>query len=193
MTGPDAVATPFAATAFFAGPASLLAGPAFSRLAIDSMLTTEGNRWSANGEPTIYLASDVGVAMAEFGRHNDAAGPVDACVWSVRVELEAVVDLRGEQARAAFDIGRDPAWFLDKDRCRRTAQRLRSSGNFEAAIAPTVAMLDQPTRWNLVILADRLKRPISAAVKPLDPVIAIGPLSRASTVRTRRGATTRPA
>lgn len=32
------------------------------------MLTTEGNRWSSTGEPTIYLAGDLGVALVEFGR-----------------------------------------------------------------------------------------------------------------------------
>ena len=162
MTDRDPVAAVFAATTFFAGPASL-AGPASTRPTADGMLTTEGNRWSAPGEPTIYLAGDLGVALAEFGRHAPP-GLEEARVWSVEIQLDAVVDLRGD---------REVARLLDHGRCRALATRHRAYGDCEGVLVPTVAMLDRPDRWNLVVFADRLRRPVSEAIRPLDVVTTV--------------------
>lgn len=168
MTAPDPVAAPLAATTFFAGPASR-AGSASARLTADAMLTTEGNRWSAPGEPTIYLAGDLGVAIAEFGRHVPP-DPVEAHAWSVQVDLAAVIDLRTD---------RDVATLLDRGRCRALAARHRARGDCEGLIVPTVAMLDRPDRWNLVVFADRLRRPLAVAVRPLDVVVDLNPVTDA--------------
>jgi hypothetical protein len=168
MTAPDPVAAPFAATAFFAGPASL-AGPASTRLTPDAMRTTEGNRWSAPGEPTIYLAGDLGVALAEFGRHAPPE-PADARVWAVQVELDAVVDLRGL---------REASRLLDRERCGAMATRLRTAGVHEGVLVPTVAMLDRADRWNLVVFVDRLRRPLAEAIRPLEVVTMVTPAAAA--------------
>ena len=41
---------------------------------IDRLISTTGGRWSRPGQPTIYLAADPGVALAEFGRHMPTNG-----------------------------------------------------------------------------------------------------------------------
>ena len=174
MTDRDPVAATFAATTFFAGPASL-AGPASTRLMADAMLTSEGNRWSAPGEPTIYLAGDLGVALAEFGRHAPS-DPDEGRVWSVQVNLDAVVDLRA---------ARDAERLLDHRRCRSLATRHRAAGDCEGLLVPTVAMLDRPDRWNLVVFADRLRRPLSQAIRPLRAVAHLTPMAEAIASRTR--------
>ncbi len=60
------------------------------------------NRWNAAGEPTLYLAGDVGVAIAEFARHLNverapAPAPVVAArtVYRLAVRVEHLLDLRG--------------------------------------------------------------------------------------------------
>ena len=168
MTAPDPVAAPFAATAFFAGPASL-AGPASTRLTPDAMRTTEGNRWSAPGEPTIYLAGDLGVALAEFGRHAPPE-PADARIWAVQVDLDAVVDMRGL---------REASSLLDRAQCGAIANGLRANGGCEGVLVPTVAMLDRADRWNLVVFVDRLRRPLAEAIRPVEVVTKVTPAAAA--------------
>jgi RES domain-containing protein len=174
MTKRSELGATFAETLFFAGPASL-AGPASSGLTNEAMVTTEGNRWSSAGEPTIYLAGDLGVALAEFGRHVEQSGIERAHVWPVRVELDAVMDLRSAAARAYLDLPRGRTWPLKRERCADLAGRLRETGEFEAVIVPTVAMLDRAERWNLVVFVDRLRRPPAAALRPGAVAMTVGP------------------
>jgi RES domain-containing protein len=172
MSAARPTAQPLAANAFFAGPASIASGPASPCLTVEEMLTTEGNRWSGQGEPTIYLAGDYGVALAEYGRHAPPE-PVTARVWPVRVELAAVLDLRTCGPDGLSRAETDPTWVLDRAACARLATTLRSSGGCEGLLVPTVAMLDRAERWNLVIFAERLRRPLDEAVRSLEPALTI--------------------
>jgi RES domain-containing protein len=122
----------------------------------DRLITRDGNRWSRPGEPTVYLAGDVAVAMAEFARHTPAdAGEISGTLWTVAVELEAVVDLRGGNAPPELEVPDDVDWALDREVCRRIAGELRERG-VQALLVPSVAFLDRPDRGNLVLFADRL-------------------------------------
>jgi len=67
----------------FAGSAAST-GPDKPGLRADEFVTTNGNRWSAPGEPTIYLGSDPGVAIAEQGRHWAERGSTVA-LWTVEL------------------------------------------------------------------------------------------------------------
>ena len=78
-------AAPFAADAFCSGPAK-------DHLDVADLVTTDANRWSASGEPTLYLAGDAGTALAEVGRHWEPESD-QICLWRVRLELPAAVDL----------------------------------------------------------------------------------------------------
>src|SRR4029079_1804410 len=85
-----------------------------------SLITTHANRWSSEGEPTIYLASDPGVGLAELGRHWQEQR--DECyVWSVLLILGAAADLRDRGVRSALGLPDEPTWVLDPDRCSALA------------------------------------------------------------------------
>jgi RES domain-containing protein len=168
MSALDDLTSRFSQTCFYACPAN-------QRLDPEAAVTTDGNRWSAPGEPTIYLASDLGVALAEFARHAPTHQPVDGRVWAVELELTSTVDLRRVDVRARLGVGDDPAWFLDRDRCRSLAHKLRTDGAIDGLIVPSVAMLDQDARFNVVVFVDRLPVGLSVAVAPRTPVMDIAP------------------
>jgi hypothetical protein len=131
---------------------------------VGRLVSESGNRWSRPGQPTLYLARDPGVAIAEWGRHwDDDAGPI--AVWEIRVDLAAAVDLREPATRRELGLPVDPAWCLERERCRAVSDHLRSGGDVEALIVPTVAFLDDPARWNAVIFVDRLPGGLDPAVR----------------------------
>jgi RES domain-containing protein len=110
------------------------------------LVSTDGNRWSRPGEPTIYLAADPATALAELARHLPVGEAVrQACVWTIRLSLNRLVDLRSE----------DPCWIIHKERCRDVASDLRRRG-VEGLIVPSVAFLDRPDHANFVLFADQI-------------------------------------
>ena len=130
-------------------------GPDGPTLDVASLPTTDANRWSRPGEPTIYLAGDPGVALAELGRHwAEQEGKI--AVWSGDLSLGAAADLRDPRVCAALDLPDDPTWVVDDERCRSVASRLRSDEGLDGLIVPSVAFIDDPDRWNAVVFAERL-------------------------------------
>jgi RES domain-containing protein len=136
------------------------------------LATTDGNRWSRPGEPTIYLASDKAVALAEFARHLERDSPVVAGLWTVDLQLDCVVDLRSD-VRSNAALAEDPCWLLDRERCRSLAARFRARGA-QGLIVPSVAFLDQREHWNLVVFADRLES-LEASIAEPRPVGSLRP------------------
>ncbi|MDQ3542133.1 MAG: RES family NAD+ phosphorylase, partial [Chloroflexota bacterium] len=113
------------------------------------------NRWNASGEPTLYLAGDPGILIAEWGRHfpvvfDDALQPVtvERTVFRLSLRLQRVVDLR---SHAAVKHAVTSPWFLDRDVTRAVARSVRAAGTAQALIVPSIAFLDDLTRWNLVV------------------------------------------
>jgi RES domain-containing protein len=132
---------------------------------VSDLVTTDGNRWSLPGQATLYLASDPGVALAEAGRHWGRTRG-DLALWSVRVTLDAVADLRRRDQWSSLTIPADPCWLLDRERCRGIASRLRADGDADGLIVPSAALLDDPTRYSIVVFVERLRRDVSFAVEP---------------------------
>ncbi|HYH93862.1 MAG TPA: RES family NAD+ phosphorylase [Candidatus Saccharimonadales bacterium] len=146
----------------FAGSAAST-GPDKPGLRADEFVTTNGNRWSAPGEPTIYLGSDPGVAIAEQGRHWAERGSTVA-LWTVEVRLQAVVDLRDAETRTVLWIPEEPTWVLDRDRCLELARTVRRQGGFDGLLAPSAAFLDDPSRHNIVVFVDRLAPSLESTI-----------------------------
>lgn len=144
-------------------------GPAGTRPDPETLVTRGTNRWSREGEPTIYLASDPGVALAELGRHWDEQSG-DVAVWTVTLELAAAADLRDASVRARLGVPDDPSWIFDVERCQSLASRVREAGTHDGIVVPSVAMLDDPARWNAVVFVDRLPRTLADAVAVEGPV-----------------------
>jgi RES domain-containing protein len=118
-------------------------------------------RWHWQGQPTLYLASDAGVAIGEFARHLavDRGGAVVAVrrtVYELGVRLERTVDLR--DASVLRLIGRDdaPACWLDPRIARAVATFFRDTLDVEALLVPSVVHLDDGTRFNVVCFLENL-------------------------------------
>ena len=121
------------------------------------------NRWNAPGEPTLYLAGDLGVALAEYARHlRDDVGMAGAplvherAVYQIEVRLEAVLDVRDARVRSAIGLHGGPRRFLDRAVARATAHFLRTTTPAHGLLVPSVAFLDDPARWNLVVFLEKL-------------------------------------
>ena len=121
------------------------------------------NRWNEAGEPTFYLAGDIGVALAEYARHLredigfSGTPPVyERAVYQVDVQLAAILDLRDTHVRSAIGLHGGLRRFLDREAARATARFLRRTTSAEGLLVPSVAFLDEPSRWNLVVFLDKL-------------------------------------
>jgi len=121
------------------------------------------NRWNVAGEPTLYIAGDVGLAIVEWGRHYEedrAPGLVHAAVartvYRLDVVVERAIDLRDPLLWAELSLADAPHCFLDKSLARATAHFIRRTSATQAIVVPSVAMLDKLDRWNLVFFLEKL-------------------------------------
>ncbi len=121
------------------------------------------NRWNEAGTPTYYFAVDVGVTIAEYARHLAGELPdgvserLARSLWKVNANLESVLDLTEPAIVAAAGAGPINDWILDLDVTRKTATYLRAQvERLQALLVPSVAFLDQPARFNLVVYRDRI-------------------------------------
>lgn len=118
-------------------------------------------RWHWQGQPTLYLASDAAVAVAEFARHlgvdrGGSAVPARRAVYELGVKLERTVDLRDPTVLRL--IGRDdaPECWLDPRIARAVATFFRDSLDVQGLLVPSVAHLDAPERFNVVCFLENL-------------------------------------
>lgn len=156
MIATDAVARPWLGTAYRHIPA----GRNRDILDFRHAGRQPDNRWNAPGEPTLYLAGDPGILIAEWGRQfpvvfDDAVRfvTVERSVFRLSLRLQHVVDLRDP---AAVKTGATSPWFMDRDVARVVARSVRAAGTAQALIVPSIAFLDDLTGWNLVVFLDAL-------------------------------------
>ncbi len=121
------------------------------------------NRWNIAGEPTLYLAKEKNVALAEYARHfevNRTQGLATQThrrqVFRFRVELEYVLDLRNPKVWAELSLENAPDCFKDKNIARSTANFIRNTTSTQAIIVPSVAFLDNLEQWCLVLFLEKL-------------------------------------
>ena len=135
------------------------------------LMGRSGDHWTLPGQPTVRLASDPGVAVAEAGRtwavkaDEMAVKADEMAIWSARVTLDAVADLRRRDLWSRVTIPDDPCWILDRERCRGVAGRLRDEGDADGMIVPSAVVLDDPRRFAIVVFVERLRRDLLAAVQ----------------------------
>ncbi len=121
------------------------------------------NRWNIAGEPTLYLAKEKNVALAEYARHfrvdrtpGLAAQTYRRQVFRFRVDLEYVLDLRNPEVWAELSLENAPDCFKDKNIARSTANFIRNTTLTQAIIVPSVAFLDNLEQWCLVLFLEKL-------------------------------------
>jgi RES domain-containing protein len=175
------LATDIVATAFWRGSTE--------EFDHDALVTSaDGNRWNAPGEPTVYLAGDLGLALVEVGRHQPDGSAKDTAglLWRVEVTVPRVLDLRHPEALAALEL-RERYWFLERGRCAEVARSLREAHVCAAIQTPSAGVPDGPDRWNLVLFPDRLPRPLAQVITNPEKVGAfvLGTLDGGVPTRTR--------
>lgn len=140
---------------------------------LESLVSTDGanDRWNNAGEPTLYLALDPGVAIAEAGRHHAPTDDAESCQRLLRLEVatDELLDLRDPSTTDALGVEGAPFTFLDRGRARRLASRVRREGTAKGLIVPSAAFLDDPSRGNLVLFAERAG-PVEGVVKAWEEI-----------------------
>lgn len=138
------------------------------------------NRWNRAGERTLYLASDRGVIVGEFARHvrHDRAPAgeaqvVERRIYEMRARVDFALDLRDPTLCDILSLTNAPACFLDRDIARAVSGYARYATPAQALIVPSMAFLDQPERWILVLFLEKL---------PADPTVYLSSLSPVGTV-----------
>lgn len=121
------------------------------------------NRWNEQGAPTLYLAGDEGVLVAEWGRHfqTDRSArlqqtTVERSTYSLEVTIDHVLDLRSAKICHALSLDNAPHCFADFGIARATANFVRSTTIAQAVFAPSMGFLDDPERWCLVAFLEKL-------------------------------------
>jgi len=121
------------------------------------------NRWNVAGEPTLYLARDKDVALAEYARHFHvdrtpglAAQTHRRTVYRFRVELEATLNLCDFNVWSDLSLTDAPACFRDKGVARAIAHFIRNTTSIQAIFVPSMAFLDHIEQWCLVLFLEKL-------------------------------------
>lgn len=132
---------------------------------------------NAQGEPTLYLAGDEGVLAAEWGRHlldtrtpEIAAGTMERSIYRLDLTIDAVLDVRLPAVWQALSLTNSPFCFTDRVVARATARFIRDTTRTQGMIVPSIAFLDDLTRWNLVIFLDKLPADTTEWINYVQPL-----------------------
>jgi RES domain-containing protein len=121
------------------------------------------NRWNVVGEPTLYLAKEKDVALAEYARHFQVnrtlglgAKVYRRKVYRFEVKLDHVLDLTKASVWSALSLQDAPDCFKDKNVARATATFIRSTTAAQAIFVPSAAFLDDLQQWCLLLFLEKL-------------------------------------
>lgn len=138
------------------------------------------NRWNDEGVPTLYLAGDEGVLIAEWGRNFATIRTpqleqrtVERSVFRLELGFDDVLDLRRAEVCQALSLMDAPACFMNIAVARATAQFVRTTTAAQAMFVPSIGFLDDLERWCLVVFLE--KRPPTPG-SFVASVIETGPL-----------------
>lgn len=121
------------------------------------------NRWNVAGEKRLYLAQEKKVALAEYARHFQvdrtpglAAKTHRRRVYRFQVKLDCVLDLRSFAVWSDLSLTNAPECFKNKAIARATANFIRNTTSAQALLVPSIAFLDDLSRWCLVLFLEKL-------------------------------------
>ncbi|MDH3599868.1 MAG: RES family NAD+ phosphorylase [Candidatus Tectomicrobia bacterium] len=124
---------------------------------------SDENRWNVAGEPTLYLAKDKDVTLAEYARHFSvdrtqrlAAQTHRRKVYRFQIELEATLNLCHPRVWSDLSLTHAPECFSDKSVARAAAHFIRNTTSTQAIFVPSMAFLDNLTQWCLVLFLENL-------------------------------------
>lgn len=121
------------------------------------------SRWSELGVRAYYFAADIGLILAEYGRHiviDLPAGHSERLarsVYSVPISLGHVLDLTDPVMVEAMGAAPLETWILNERATQSAATYLLEQvPTLQALLVPSVAFLDRPDRHNFVVYRDRI-------------------------------------
>ena len=139
------------------------------------------NRWNEPGHPTLYLAGDEGVLIAEWGRHfaiyrtpQLQSMTVERIPYTLEVSIGFLLDLRDTDVCDSFSLTDAPLCFANIAVARATAQLVRGTTEAQALLAPPMEFVDDLDRWCLVVFLEKL---------PSDPRSFISSVTRCGQLR----------
>lgn len=152
------------------------AGSPYGILDFRSAGQSSANRWNHPGQPTLYLASDRAVALAEFARHIQddrspelRAGVIERHVFRLDIAVDSLLDLRDPQLHPQLSLQDAPACFLDRAIARAVAEYLRRTTPAQALLVPSMPFLDDLDRWVLVLFLDKLPADREVFIRAVRP------------------------
>ena len=140
------------------------------------------SRWNDPGAPTLYLAGDEGVLIAEWGRHftvNRTSDlqreTVERNVYRLALSIDQLLDLRRPAVWQELSLENARSGFLDIGVARATANFVRQTTAAQALLVPSMSFLDQLDRWCLVLFLEKL---------PADPMAFVTSVTSRGALRT---------
>ena len=101
-------------------------------------------------------------------------------VWQLELAIPRILDVRDSAVWADLSLTDAPHCFLDLAVAQTVGGYVRRITDAQALLVPSVAMLDKPLRWNLVLFLDKL---------PADPQQFISSVRRSGVLRAPTGVT----
>lgn len=100
--------------------------------------------------------------------------PVRRDVYRLHLKFEHMLDLRDREATDRLAIPETPEAFRDLGLCRSIAHRIRMTTRAQAMLVPSIAFLDDLSRWNLVVFLEKLPATTDSWITAVEN---IGPLT----------------
>ncbi|HET7473906.1 MAG TPA: RES family NAD+ phosphorylase [Candidatus Limnocylindrales bacterium] len=123
------------------------------------------DRWSDGARPTAYLAGDRLTAVAEYVRHARAGGSrLARDIVQLELRPTRVLDFRRDDVREALGPRSAPSACLDRSIAQDLGRDVRGLGLVEGIVVPSMAFLDQPDRYNVVLFVEALAGGIASAL-----------------------------
>lgn len=126
------------------------------------------NRWNEPGHPTLYLAGDEGVLIAEWGRHFTINRTpqlqqkvVERQVYSLTLAVDYVIDMRKPVVWEEISLESAPYCFTDIGTARATSHFIRHTTEAQGMLVPSLGFIDNLDRWCLVLFLEKLSDPKS--------------------------------
>src|SRR3954452_16533392 len=102
------------------------------------------DRWGSPACRTVFLASDPGLAIAEYARHREPSAPADERrIVAVTLTAVSVLDLRRGEPRERVERSGGRG-LLERATARAIAARIRQAELCQGLIVPSMAFLDRP-------------------------------------------------
>jgi RES domain-containing protein len=129
------------------------------------------DRWGTPGCRTVFLAADPAIALAEYARHRPPNGASDERrIVCLRLAVVNVLDLRAPTVAELLAASIGERRLVDRETARAVAADIRQTGVCQGLLVPSMAFLDRPERFNVVLFAEQLGRDVAELVS--DPVDA---------------------